>query len=433
MRFKIIYIGFILSCFVTTGTFGQDTILTLERAINLALEKNYGIYISQLETNQAELNNHWGNAGRYPAIRFSGTSANNYSITNNTSLNNMLKADVNADWVLFNGFRVVSTKTQLEELENLTRGQSAVIVENTIEDVIMGYYLILLEMEKLKVFEKVLSLSEDRYLYEQKRYDLGSSVSYKVLQAKNNYLTDKISYISQQLAYRNAVRNLNFLMGLDSDSLIEWSYISEFQPDTSDYVFSDIKEKTLTQNQTIQNQYINLRIKEQDTRIRKSDYFPSVGLSSGITNQENYGINQGNISMGDPALNVYGNINISYNIFNGGKRKRSLEVARISEEIAQTDINEIQHVILNQLLNVYDMYTIRKEILMVSEDNLNTVALNLNIAEEKYKTGIINSFEYREVQLNYIQAAINKLQAVYNLLYSNTTLIRITGGFIDEN
>jgi outer membrane protein TolC len=56
----------------------------------------------------------------------------------------------------------------------------------------------------------------------------------------------------------------------------------------------------------------------------------------------------------------------------------------------------------------------------------------MEIATNKFKAGAINSFNYRDIQLIYANAALRRLRAVYNLIDSNTRLTRITGGFLKE-
>ncbi len=77
-----------------------------------------------------------------------------------------LTAGVGLNWVLFDGFRVNITKAKLDNLEALFEGRLGVVIEGTIEDMIMGYYLVLLQQERLKVLQTVMRLSEDRYSYE---------------------------------------------------------------------------------------------------------------------------------------------------------------------------------------------------------------------------------------------------------------------------
>ena len=42
--------------------------LTLSGALGRAMDNNYGIIISRAEQEIASINNHWGNAGRYPTV-----------------------------------------------------------------------------------------------------------------------------------------------------------------------------------------------------------------------------------------------------------------------------------------------------------------------------------------------------------------------------
>ena len=43
---------------------------------------------------------------------------------------------------------------------------------------------------------------------------------------------------------------------------------------------------------------------------------------------------------------------------------------------------------------------------------------------------MINSFNYRDIQLIYLNVSYQRLQAVYNLIGSKAGLTRITGGFL---
>jgi hypothetical protein len=54
----------------------------------------------------------------------------------------------------------------------------------------------------------------------------------------------------------------------------------------------------------------------------------------------------------------------------------------------------------------------------------------MSISEEKYRSGVINSFNYRDIQLIYLNVSYQRLQAVYNLIGSRAALTRITGGFL---
>ena len=404
---------------------GAQEILTLSGALEKALQNNYGLIISRAGNEIAAINNNPGTAGRYPTIGFDASQNNSYNLNNDTYLGRF-SAGVGLNWVLFDGFRVNITKTKLENLENLSEGRLGVVIESTIEDVILGYYTVLLQQEQLKVLQTVMQLSDDRYRYELDRKSLGGSVTYNVLQAQNVYLTDKANYMNQEVVVRNSVRNFNFLLG--EEPTTTWSFSEAFEAETTQYILADLLSKMKASNQILKNQYTNLLLLENETSLRRADYSPTLSLGAGIDMGESWTSPSGQISDGN--LSPYGNLRLSYGIYTAGVRRRSVEIARINEEMANVEIDEMEHALTNELFNLADYYGVRVELLNVSNENMAAAELNLSISEDKYRSGVINSFNFRDVQLIYLSAALRRLQSIYNLIDSKTRLTRITGGFL---
>ena len=428
MRNKILkyQLAAVLAIFSTALISAQTESLTLSSAIEIALEYNYGIRISESDVEITGINNNWGTAGRYPGIGFDASSINTYNFNDSRSTNR-LRAGVGLDWSIFDGFRVNFTKEKLEGLEELSRGRLGVVVETTIEDVIMAYYNVLLQRENLKVIETVMTLSKDRYDYETVRYNFGGTVTYNVLQAKNVYLNDKALFMTQEVRVRISIRNLNFLLGIDP--AVMWNFEDPFEPDTTRYVLSDLSAKMTANNQTLTNQYTNLQLQKKEIDLKKSALYPSLSLSTGL--DENLGSEQ--FIGSTDALSTYGNLRLSWDIYSGGTRRRAIEVEKINEEIANVEIEQMEHALMNELLNLYDFYSIRVALLDVANESIEAAELNMSIADEKFRSGAISSFEYRDIQLIYLTSALRRLEAIYNLIGSRTSLTRLTGGFLMEN
>jgi outer membrane protein TolC len=129
---------------------------------------------------------------------------------------------------------------------------------------------------------------------------------------------------------------------------------------------------------------------------------------------------------------AYVGITLSWTIFNGGTRKRSVEIAKVNEESSAVQTSQMQHSLNNQLLQMYSNYEVQKAVFDLAQEQEASAKLNLEMSEEKLKNGNINSFNYRDVQIIYMNAAIARLKAIYNVIQSNTDLLRITGGIINE-
>ena len=122
---------FLIACLVILSrnhVVAQKT-LTLNEAIQTALQNSYDIQLVENNLVIAKNNNNIGVAGGLPTI--TNTSTNNNTLTTinqtfpdanrNTSRNGVdgstLNSAVTANIILFNGFRVQATKNRLESIE----------------------------------------------------------------------------------------------------------------------------------------------------------------------------------------------------------------------------------------------------------------------------------------------------------------------------
>ncbi len=419
----------------TIGALAQEPQkLSLEDAVNTALENNYGIITIKKDQELAEINNTWGNAGALPHIRFvgSGSYSEGFDSENGYTSEN-LNATVELQQTLFRGFSVRIQKNRLEELERLSEGNVSLVIENTIFNVILSYYNILLLQERVEVARSSMELSKDRYQRAQKRKEMGSAKTYDVLQAKNAFLEDSSEYLSAQSSYNNAVRELNYLMAESMEQ--NYRFTSDFKPDTANFKLPVLKDKMLENNKTLRNQYINLELAKLDVKSAKSAYYPSLSLtaSGGYTESEtNYGTLGQAFDRNPDGYNASVGISLSYTIYNGNERKRALEAAKIETQISDIEKEQMIQELKNQLAQEYELYNVRKQLLNVGKENLEAAELNLKISREKYQNGTINSFNFRDVQQIHQNAAYHYQQAVFNVIQSYHTLLRLTGGIIEE-
>ncbi|HKJ42974.1 MAG TPA: TolC family protein [Sunxiuqinia sp.] len=405
--------------------------LSLTDAIQTALKNNYDVQITRQDQNIAEIKNNWGTAGRYPYINLSADSRFNSNQNDNEDFTqSQYIGSVSMNWTLFDGFSVRINKQKLEELEKLSKQNTGIMLESTIQSVILAYYSVLLEKEKMQVYKEVMSLSEDRYQKIMMQKDLGSAVTYDVLQAQNAYLADKSAYLLQQVAYKNAIRDLNYLMAVSDHP--NYKLTDQFSAIPMDYTLDELEQQMVANNKSLKNQYINQNLLEKAVALAKSDYSPSLSFAGGITGSR-VGTDYATRSLSwNNSANFYGNFTLSFNLFSGGTRKRALQIAQIDQEVGQVELAQIKHELTNRLSNIFEYYQVRKELLKVAKENLKAAELNLQISKEKFDSGAINSFNYRDVQNIYLNAALQELEAIYNFIDTHTTLLRMTGTIIQQ-
>ncbi len=453
---NIITIGIVLCGF---GLSAQED-FSLSDAIQLGLERNYGIQIEHKKIIVASNNNSWGEAGRLPTVNLTAASQN--SLRNQESdnqffsgqlfdgfeLNNQqtysVTPGVAVSWNIFQGNKVIINKNRLGQLQMESEQNAEVVIANTIQATILGYYLASLEAQRLDEFQKQLRLSSDKYNYQKVKYDIGGAITSDVLLEENNYLTDSANYINQQLALNNAIRNLNFLI-VEPDLNKTYNLTDSLQVEESDYQYADLLNAAFSDNVDLKKIYLSQLVLETSTRQQKADFFPTLSLNGGynwnrnvsnLTNANYTGPNPNYENPPDPLVSKTGtyfaNFTLSFTLFDGKRINRAIRNAMIQEDIGKIRVEQLKQSVTQNLSNAYDQYVVRKQLQGINTRKKVAAEINLNNSEDKFKNGSINSFDYRDVQNNYLTAAIQELQASYNLLDSKVTLMRLTGELLGE-
>ena len=422
--------------------FSQDS-LSLSKAIEIGLEKNYDIRLTLKNVEINKIFNNWGEAGRLPQVNINAGQNNSISDQRNNPisfapylfLSNDVSGGLAMNWTIFNGFAVRANKTKLEQLELQSENTATLAIENTIHGIILAYYQAKMQIEQLTLLNNVMTLSKEKYKQQQVKSDLGIGVKFDLLQFEGNLYTDSSNKILQNLAQRNAVRNLNLIMGEDVDK--EWDLTSEIKPDLNIKDLSTLKKEMLSNNTNIKNQYINIALTQQDISLAKSQFFPVVSFNSGLNS--NVGVlntNDVNSPISNAQsknLNYYGNFTLNFKLYDGGKVRRGIKALELQNEVDQLRTSQMTDQLNFELTNVYELYLTRLQIFELTKKAFFVSKDNMDIAKLKEESGLINSFNFRDIQMAYLSAGVALYQASYDLLESNATLLKMTGKIIQNN
>lgn len=407
---------------------------TLDQLISESLENNYDIRVSRTDLEISELSNTIGNAGMLPSLMWESTLNNGFNDRYDAdNQSGSLQNGVRLNWVLFKGFSAHIRKNRLETMEQLSGGNLAFVVENTIQAVVMAWYRALMAKEQLELLKEVMQLSEDRLGYMEDRRDLGAATSYEILQARTAYLTDKTTYLEQEVAVISTIRELKYLAGMDESVSLKLDGEMDF--DGGEYALGELLAQLDNSNRSIQNQFLNLALLEKQRVLEQRARYPSLNATAGAghnVHPESLNSNSATPGFSDGYFSYFANFSLSFTLFDGDRINRNIQIARMEEAIGQTNLEEMKHRLKNRLLNLYDTYQVRKELVEVGKENMETARVNMQLSEEKFRAGAINSFNYRDVQLNYLQTSINYYRSVLNLVDTHTDLVRITGGIVEE-
>lgn len=457
MSKHVVSVWLILASF---AVFSQEQ-LSISDAIAIGLEKNYDIRIVGKENLIAQNNNAWGEAGLLPTITLSATSNNNRRNQESDNqffggqlfpgfqLNDQRAYSVSpsaqVSWTLFQGNRAIINKRILEGIQAESAQNAEVVISNTIQAIILGYYFAVLEKERLDEFKKQLDLSSQKYEYVRAKYDLGSVVTGDVLLEENNYLTDSVNYINQVLVYRNSIRALNTLLASD-DVNTDYTLTDSLVYEERVYDYNDLEMAMMDENIDLKRIYISQSILEEQVKQQRSSLFPTLSMNAGytwnrnvsdLTNAQYSGPNDSYQNPPEPLISKTGtyfaNFTLAFNLYDGGRVNRAIKNAIIQQDMGEIQIDQMKTDLTQVLSQTYDEYNTRRNIYFIEHRKKMGAETNLRISEEKFKNGTINSFDYRTIQNNYLTAAIQELNALYLLVDSKVSLMRLTGGILSDN
>ena len=414
MKVTVQYLFFLLVC---TDALSQN-MLRLPDAVNLALKNSLEVQLSKnfVETNTV-LNN-YGVAGGLPIVTTSIADNEQISSINqkfNTGANilrdaaaaNNFSLGVTGSILLYNGNRVVATKSRLATLVNQSEQLLNSQIQNVMAGVMVGYYDVVRQQSYLKTIEKSIDASNQQLEIIKTRQSVGLANNADLFQAQIDFNALLQARQSQQLTIDQAKTELLRQLSLNPDSVI---IIQDTILVDKNILMADILNN-LNKNADIVAAQDKIKINELLVKETAALRYPSIRTSTG------YNFTRNQAAAGQILLNQnYGpflSLNVSIPIYNGSVNKRQQKVAEINVSNAELDKQVLIRDYHAQVVKVYQSYAITIQQLKTEQENYNlsNQLLELVLQRFKFRQATIvdvknaqQSFEasgYRLVNLNF--------------------------------
>jgi len=393
-----------------------------------------------LNVEVATRNDNWVSAGRAPVVQATlglnnarNSQDNPASFINGSFYNGNVSAGISANYTLFNGYRVRYVKRQLGQNVQLANQQLKQLIEGSVFEVASAYYTAQLEQARVEVNKKVFKLNQDRVAYQELRKEYGQGQSVELLQAKTALLSDSIRVEQSRVIYDNALRALYTALDAKPETFAGRDLADSLVFEARDWDIAQI-ERRIDSSAAIQLLKTQEQLALTNTEIARTAMKPSITLNGGLNFTETaFKLSGDDPRTGDPAELVFGNtsgaslgVNAAYTLWDAGARKRNIDNAIVQERVANISVRNAKQDANMQARSLLATYRNQRKLLSLQDLLIETARANLNLSEEQLRAGTINSFDYRAVQLEYVNAELNRLQTVYNLLLSDLNLRRIS-------
>ena len=265
---------------------------------------------------------------------------------------------------------------------------------------------------------ELLKLSRDKITYIEAKRAYGQAIEFDLLQVRDAYLNDSIQWVLQQTNYKNALQNLALTMGLEVMEDLNFSLGDSIRYDLKKYSFDELLDELKTNNRQLNAEKIKIKIAQTDIELQKANLLPRVILGANVSEQLNVARIEGkqpiipNTWRGGTTTSAGLNFSLNYTIYNGGKINRAIEVSELRKNIAEFSAKDLERRLSQQLKIAYNLYENQKNVLNLSREMLSNSSRNLEIAEERFKAGTLNYFDFRTIQINYFRT-VNTVQDAF--------------------
>jgi outer membrane protein TolC len=294
----------------------------------------------------------------------------------------------------------------------------------------MSVYLEIARLtENVKVLEESLEISKKREQRAQYQFDYGQVNKLEVLNARVDINTDSINILNSKQSLRNTKRDLNLLLNreLQANFVVDTTVVLQ-----NLLVMDSYLEKVPDNNVRLLQSASNLQISDYDIKTSRALLLPRIGLTG------SYGWNQ---SINPPTAffpattrtgsNVAVGANLTWDIFDGGRSINSLRNAKISYETEALFKNQLEQEVARDVANAKGNYTNALAIYRMQEQNVLTNKSNFERSEEQFKLGQVSSIEFRQAQVNLLNAETIKNLAKYDAKLAEYQLLQLAGQILN--
>tara|TARA_B100000401_G_scaffold392863_1_gene300387 strand:- start:33 stop:1364 length:1332 start_codon:yes stop_codon:yes gene_type:complete len=424
--------------------FGQDTSLSLDECLQMALSNNENLKNSILEENVSKMTSREYLSVGFPQIQFETGLKYNFEIQK--SLIDISKfmpgvpegteqevsfgqkydgiMDLGINQMIFNGSYFVGLAASKALIE-LSEKQTVRTKVDIIESVNKAYYVVLNTKERLSLVNSNLDRIESLLNDTEILYENGFVEKLDVDRIKVSYNNLNAEKIKAERLYDLSLSVLKFQIGFPvNDKLsvkgsIEDVILSVNEYDIQSFDYSDRIEHSILNT--------NKRLKSYDLKNNRSQFLPQIyaNLSYGYnTSSSEY-----DLFFNSNRWKNYGTVGLQVivPIFDGFNKRSKINRSKIVVQQVENQIKFLERSIDLQINQNYIELKNAIESLNVSKDNLVLANEVYNVSEKKYKEGVGSNLEVLDSNNALKTAQTNYYNAYYQAIISKINLEKTLG------
>ncbi len=407
----------------------QKFVLTLDKAMSIALEQNRDVLIADQDRNKADAQIAEARSGAFPQLSFSAQYVRNLEVPvlflppgplfgNTTELafpigsNNSYQSGLTLMQAIYShqvnvALGIATTYKDFSNAGYESAKQSVVL------QVKKAFYGVLLMQKLVDADRQDLDMVKANYENVQALYDHGQAAEFDLLRAEVQVANTEPTVISAENNLVLAVNGLKSLLSirLDSNVVVKGDFTFTEVPQS---VLDQGTRNAMTTNPTLQQLVFQESMLDQNISVEQSGYFPTVFAFGSYQWQTQDNTFQFNNYLWAKTMSV--GVGVSWNIFDGLRTPARVEQAKVDLRKAQYTRLKAEEGITIQIQSARLKMDEAKRRIQGQEKNIEQAKKAVSIAETRFKNGVGTQLELLDTQVAMTLAQTNYAQAIYDYL-----------------
>jgi len=404
---------------------------SLQECVDYALENNISLKRAKLNTKASKEDITIAKARLLPNV--SASASQNFGVdykydhtnpSNNIGLSTSLS--------LYSGGRNKLLIKQSENSIKLNNLDLETLQNNISLQIANNYLNALFNKENIKLAKEQITITTAQSNQIQELIDAGVKPRADLLDIQATLATNKEQLTTSENALDLSLLNLAQLIQVPSSNFDIQNVTINLDKAILTYSNSDgIYQKAATTRPEIKKALLDIENAKLGVKIAKTNNSPTVNLNYGLNS--NYTYASRNFYGNNNIINNLGNqyyrnyrhslgVTARYTIFDGNATTANINKAKINKEIIEQNLEDEK---LRLRTTIERAFLDAKASLKQYESSLSSLKAqeeSFNIAQERYKLGAMNSFDFDLVKNRLFNSKIAVINAKYNFVFKTKVL-----------
>jgi len=298
--------------------------------------------------------------------------------------------------------------------------------QNLIYQTANAFYGVLLARELVSVQEEALAQAQANLDVVLKKHEVGMASGFDKMRAEVEAANIKPEVITARNQYQSALTQFRTVLGLDRDTVIEVEGAFAYAEDEfSNMPLEDFQTLALTKRPEILALADQKYMAEKATTIARSNFMPKLFFStdySYLAQRNDYKISQRDFSKGFTSA-----LSLQIPIFHGFKSSKEYQRAKLDYRIVLDTEKQAHDGIAAESEIAYNSFQEAKQKYVSAKESVDLAQEALRLANMMYEEGANTQLDVLNSRLALTRAQLNYISSLYEYQMARYQLRKVTG------